>query len=100
MDSFCRFVLSDGFRRTYVLPDDVCAELEGGDEGLLSFGYRFLRQVLYGERTIAEAPNAWEQRVQTRRAVWESRRQAELARRTAEEDEKYQDGCDTYLGHD
>jgi hypothetical protein len=73
--------------------------LEADDEALLSFGYRFLRQVLFGERTIEEAPNAWEQRVETRQAVWEARRQAELARRMAEEDRKYQDGCDTCGDH-
>lgn len=100
VDSFRRFVLSDGFRRTYVLPDAVYAELEGDDEALLSFGYRFLRQVLFGERSIEEAPNAWEQRVESRQAVWKSRRQAELARRKVEEGGKYQDGCDTYRGHD
>jgi hypothetical protein len=100
VDSFRRFVLSDGFRSTYVLPDDLYEALDEDDEALLSFGYRFLRQALFGERTIEEASNAWEQRVETRQAVWEARRQAELARRMTEEDAKYQDGCDTYRGHD
>jgi hypothetical protein len=99
VDNFRHFVLSDGFRRTYVLPDDLYAQLEGDDEALLSFGYRFLRQVLFGERTIEEGANAWEQRVENRRQVWEARRQAELERRRAEEDRKYQDGRVTCRGH-
>jgi len=95
VDNFRHFVLSDGFRRTYVLPDGLYARLEGDDEALLSFGYRFLRQVLFGERTIEEVANAWAQRVENRRQVWEARRQAERERRMAEEDRKYQDGRDT-----
>ena len=99
VDNFRHFVLSDGFRRTYVLPDDLYAQLEGDDEALLSFGYRFLRQVLFGERTIEEVANAWEQRVENRRQVWEARRQAELERRMAEEGGKCQGGRVTCRGH-
>jgi Fe-S-cluster containining protein len=89
LDNFRRFVVSDRFRATYRLPEGVYAELEQDDEALLAFAYRFLRQVLFGERTIEEAADAWEKRVEQRKAVWDARRQEEITRRQQAEDEKY-----------
>ncbi|WP_242445299.1 hypothetical protein [Chromatium okenii] len=94
-DTFRRFVLSDNFRNTYTLPAEFYTEIEQDDETLLEFSYRFLRQVLFGERTIQEMADAWEQRVTQRQDVWEARRQIEIERRAAAEDEKYRaDGND------
>jgi len=98
IDTFRRFVLSDNFRRTYALPDGLFAEMEQDDEALLAFSYRFLRQVLFGEHTIQEAANAWEQRVEQRKEVWDLRREAELRRREEAEDQKYGAQCDEYCG--
>ena len=99
LDTFRRFVLSDGFRRSYVLPDGFYAEVECDDERLLAFAFQFLRQVLFGERTIEEVANAWEQRVETRKDAWDARKQAEIERRLADEDRKYgEDGCETHCG--
>jgi hypothetical protein len=64
VDRFRRFVLSENFRNTYALDAETYATLEGDDVALLRFGFRLLRQVLFGERTIAEQPNAWETRAQ------------------------------------
>ncbi|MCG6940877.1 MAG: YkgJ family cysteine cluster protein [Thiohalocapsa sp.] len=89
IDRFRRFVLSDNFRGTYQLTDDSYAELERSDEALLRFAYRFLRQVLFGEHTVQEAADAWEKRVARRKAVWDARRELELARRAKAEDDKY-----------
>jgi len=95
IDTFRRFVLSDNFRKTYTLPADFYTEIEQNDEALLAFSYRFLRQVLFGERTIQELAEAWEQRVTQRQEVWETRRQMEIERRAAAEDDKYRaDGAD------
>jgi len=77
VDRFRRFVLSDNFKNTYALDAEVYAELERDDAALLRFGFRLLRQVLFGERTIDEQPAAWEKRAQERAAVWEARAQAE-----------------------
>lgn len=41
LDTFRRFVLSDHFRATYQLADDLQAEIERDDESLLAFGYRY-----------------------------------------------------------
>lgn len=94
IDRFRRFVLSDGFRNTYPLTPEFYAELESSDEELLRFAYRFLRQVLFGELTVQEAADAWDTRVAQRKAVWDARREAEIARRAAAEDSKYAAGGD------
>ncbi len=94
IDTFRRFVLSENFRNTYSLPDDFYAEVELDDEALLRFSYRFLRQVLFGERTIQEIADAWDQRVAQRQEVWEARKQVEIERRQAAEDQKYAEGGD------
>lgn len=98
IDTFRRFVLSENFRKTYQLPDGFYAEVEQDDEALLAFAYRFLRQVLFGERTIQEAADAWEQRVTERQEVWETRRRLEIERRLAAEDQKYDEGGEGVCG--
>ena len=77
VDRFRRFVLSDNFKNTYALDAEVYALLERDDVALLRFGFRLLRQVLFGERTIDEQPKAWGKRAQERAAVWEARLEAE-----------------------
>ncbi len=80
VDRFRRFVLSDNFKNTYALDAETYATLESDDVALLRFGFRLLRQVLFGERSIDEQPAAWEKRAQERAGVWEARLQAEKAR--------------------
>jgi hypothetical protein len=77
IDRFRRFVLSDGFKGTYALDAEVYAMLERDDVALLRFGFRLLRQVLFGERTIDEQPAAWDKRAKERAPVWEARLEAE-----------------------
>lgn len=80
-DMLRRFVLSDGFRATYDLPDATYAEVAGDDVALMKFGNRLMRQALFGEKTLPERSGAWENRVAERRAVWQARAQAEIAAR-------------------
>lgn len=89
MDRFRRFVLSENFRNTYDLDESVYEVFEREDVSLMQFGVRLMKQVFFNERTIAEKKGVWEQRVEQRREVWEARRQAEIARKQKEEDEKY-----------
>jgi Fe-S-cluster containining protein len=91
LDMFRRFVLSGSFRRTYALRDAFYDAVAKDDLILMDFAFQFLRQVLFGERTVAEVKDAWEQRIAQRRGVWDLRVQAEVARRQKEEDAKYQD---------
>ncbi len=99
LDTFRRFVLSDNFEANYRLEEGLRTELAEDDLALLRFAYRFLRQVLFGERTIEEVPGAWERRVAERKTVWQQAVAAEVERRQREEDEKY-GGCgeDAYCG--
>jgi hypothetical protein len=63
---------------------------------LLGFASRFLRQVLFGERTVQEAADAWEKRVARRKEVWDARKQIEIERRMSADDQKYTEGGDGY----
>jgi hypothetical protein len=52
LDGFRSFALSDGFRAAHDLDDATWESLREDDEALLEFGYRLLRQVLFGEDSI------------------------------------------------
>ncbi len=91
-DRFRRFVLSESFRNSYDLDDSLFRELETDDIALMKFGFRFLRQVLFAERSIPERAGAWEERYERRKEVFELRRQVEIARARQLEDEKYSEG--------
>jgi len=91
MDRFRRFVMSEQFRNTYDLEESTYEVLEKEDVALMQFGVRFMKQVFFGERTIPEKANAWEERVEKRKEVWDMRRQAEIARKQAQDDEMYKD---------
>nr|VFK42284.1 MAG: hypothetical protein BECKTC1821E_GA0114239_101811 [Candidatus Kentron sp. TC]VFK49179.1 MAG: hypothetical protein BECKTC1821D_GA0114238_10712 [Candidatus Kentron sp. TC]VFK56155.1 MAG: hypothetical protein BECKTC1821F_GA0114240_100936 [Candidatus Kentron sp. TC] len=93
IDMFRRFVKSDNFRKTYLLDDAFYADIEHDNLALVRFAFRFLRQVLFGERTIEERKGSWDTRVTQRKEVWEARVKAEIAQRQRMEDEKYEDGA-------
>lgn len=86
-DMLRRFVQSDAFRATYELPESTYAEVDADDIALMQLGNRLMRQVLFGEKTIAEKSGAWEKRVEDRRQVWETRVRAETRSRAATPDE-------------
>ena len=54
LDRFRRFVLSDSFTKTYDMEAGFYAQMETDDIALMKFGYRFMKQVLFGEKTIRE----------------------------------------------
>jgi Fe-S-cluster containining protein len=65
IDRFRTFVMSDGFRNSFELPDEEVVKMLANDVELLQFSFRFLRQVLFGEETItirAEAREAIERK--------------------------------------
>ena len=90
-----RFVLSDNFRKTYRLNDIFYEAVEGDDLILMDFGFQLMRQVLFGERTIAEVADAWEKRVESRKDVWEMRTRAAMVKKQKEEDEKYRGAAES-----
>ncbi|MBE9525519.1 MAG: hypothetical protein IME94_00960 [Proteobacteria bacterium] len=48
------------------------------DVALLELGYRFLRQVLFGEKTIELKTEVVEKRAEERKEIWDPRHQAEM----------------------
>ena len=67
MDSFRKFIVSDGFAGIFAIdPDEQAAMLADEDE-LLRFACRFLKQVLFGEMTIPVKPDAHLRRLKKRR---------------------------------
>ncbi len=79
IDRFRQFVASDAFRASYALSDEFYDQLAKDDEFALKFSMAFLRQVLFGEKTIDEQEGAWEKRLEERKEIWEQRRQMEIA---------------------
>lgn len=85
LDMFRRFVLSENFKRNYQLPDNLYTTVAQDDLALMEFSFQFLRQVLFGERSIEESEGAWEQRLQSRREIWEMRAKAMQTQRQLNE---------------
>ena len=89
VDRFRHFVASDGFASLFDLPDAEMLEILRDDETLMQFGFRFLRQVMFGETTIpvrADAARRREERVRQRN---ESLEIEAATRRAAADDEGY-----------
>jgi hypothetical protein len=86
IDRFRAFVASDGFQALYDLPAAEMALMLEDDEKLLLFGFRFLRQVLFGEATIAVHAEAAE-RLRERFHAKAARLEREAAARRAREEE-------------
>lgn len=64
MDRFREFVRSEGFRNSFVLEEAEYKELLEDDYTLLQFGFRFLKQVLFGEISIDTREEALAERTQ------------------------------------
>ena len=77
-DRFRRFVLSPAFKSNYTIDDETYANIEKDDIALMYFAFRLMRQVLYNEKTIAEADGALEKRVEDRKEVVEMRNKIEV----------------------
>lgn len=89
VDRFRSFVESESFLQVFVLPPEEKATILADDIALMQFGFRFLRQVLFGENTIELNGESVEQRRERVKA-----RQAQLEREAAERmaaDEGYGD---------
>ena len=67
LDGLRQFVLSDGFSEVYDLDAAAMEPLKTDDVSLLKFGFRLLKQVLFGENTIPLKADAMQKRVKRRR---------------------------------
>jgi hypothetical protein len=86
LDRFRSFVASDGFTSVYDVPAAELKAILEDDVMLMLFGFRFLRQVLFGEETIAMRSGAVGER-RVRLAGKQRRLEHEAATRTAQEEE-------------
>ncbi|HYQ70569.1 MAG TPA: YkgJ family cysteine cluster protein, partial [Gammaproteobacteria bacterium] len=68
LDRFREFIRSTGFSTTYDIDQPTMDELLGDDMALLRFGDRMIRQIMYGEETIALKHDALEQHLARRGA--------------------------------
>ncbi|MHB1565706.1 MAG: YkgJ family cysteine cluster protein [Acidiferrobacter sp.] len=69
LDGLRDFISTPSFHEVYELPADLTATLKKDDVALMRFGFRFLKQVLFDERTIPERSDAAERRTARRRAA-------------------------------
>ncbi|RKZ37039.1 MAG: YkgJ family cysteine cluster protein [Gammaproteobacteria bacterium] len=67
LDSFRNFVKSEGFSNVYDLTAKELEQLKTDDVALLQFGFRLLKQVLFGEMSIAVKSDAMQKRTEQRR---------------------------------
>lgn len=73
LDRFREFVKIGPFDETFAIPADEKQKILTSDSELLLFAFRFLRQVLFGENTIALQPDALEKHLEHRRHIQERR---------------------------
>jgi hypothetical protein len=74
IDKFREFIQMESFGKLFELPADEKEALLKDDVGLLQFAFRFLRQVLFGEESIALNAEAAQERlakVQKKRLIEE-----------------------------
>ncbi|MDH5784000.1 MAG: YkgJ family cysteine cluster protein [Chromatiales bacterium] len=63
IDRFRLFINSDGFKSSFDVSEEEYATFEKDDVALLEFSYRFLKQVLFAEETIAMRDGALDARI-------------------------------------
>ncbi|GMR07822.1 MAG: YkgJ family cysteine cluster protein [Gammaproteobacteria bacterium] len=78
VDRFRRFVMSDAFKNSYDLDDSFFAEVENDDVALMQFGFKLMKQVLFGEQTVPEREGALGKRLDERKEIIETRKAAAL----------------------
>lgn len=90
-DRFREFVISDGFAGLYDIPADEMKKLLTDDTELMLFGFRFLKQVLFGENTIAMHQKTAAKRMEKTREKLQQLEDEARAKRAAEADGMYED---------
>ena len=94
LDTFRSFVTSEGFTELYDLPAEETNKILADDTELMLFGFRFLRQVLFGENSIALKQEAAEKRQARVQAMAQQAEREAREKRAAEQDAMYEDSED------
>ncbi len=87
IDRFRRFVSSDSFKNMYDLSDEEFASFENNDTELMQFGFRLMKQVLFGELSIKEREGAYDKRAEERKEILAYRKQAEIEEHNRKQEE-------------
>jgi Fe-S-cluster containining protein len=90
VDRFRDFVVSEGFNELYDLDTEETIEILGDDTKLMLFGFRFLKQVLFGENTIPLKKDAATKRLVRYNEKAQRMEQEAVQRRMTEQDEMYE----------
>ena len=90
LDRFRSFVVSEGFGELYDLNTAETIEILGDDTELMSFGFRFLKQVLYGENTIPLKKDAADKRLKRYQEKMRRTENEAAEKRTEEQDGMYE----------
>jgi len=90
LDRFRSFVVSEGFNELYDLDTEETVEILGDDTKLMLFGFRFLKQVLFGENTIPLQHDAATKRMERYKEKLQRLEQEAVQQRMAEQDEMYE----------
>jgi len=77
LDRFREFVKSEGFSATFDIDEATRKTLYEDDLAMLKFGDQFIRQVMFGEETIARKADAYEQLVSRRKEQSKIRQELE-----------------------
>lgn len=86
LDSFREFIQSPGFQSLFEVDPQTLQQLKTNDEALLRFAMAFLKQVLFGEKSISMKADGREKRLAERREVYEQRRRMAVeSHQTAQE---------------
>jgi len=87
VDRFRRFVSSDSFKNMYDLSDKEFASFENNDIELMQFGFKLMKQVLFGELSIKEREGAYDKRAEERKDVLAYRKAVELDEHNRKQEE-------------
>jgi len=87
VDRFRRFVTSDSFKNMYDVSNEEFAAFEKDDIALMEFGFKLMKQVLFGELTIKEREGAYDKRVEERKEVLAYRKEAEIEEHNRKQEE-------------
>lgn len=91
IDRFSSFVASDGFNAIYDLGDEEMKKILSDDTELMLFGFRFLKQILFGENTIALKKEGVDKRKENYQEKAQRLESEAAQRRAAEQDDAYSD---------
>ncbi len=87
VDRFRRFVTSDNFKKMYDISDEQFSTYADDDIALMEFGFKLMKQVLFGELTIKEREGAYDKRTEEREEILAYRKEVEIDEHNRKQEE-------------